>query len=67
MKSCKEISFLMSQRLDRRLSVTERIAIHIHRLGCKGCSCYESNLGVIRKACNNARDILDRNDKESDE
>lgn len=27
MKSCKEISFLMSQRLDRPLSIGERIAI----------------------------------------
>jgi hypothetical protein len=55
MKSCKEISFLMSQRLDRPLTLAEKAAVQLHRLGCKGCSRYESNLRLIRKACKEAQ------------
>lgn len=37
MLSCREETVLMSQSLDRSLSVRERFGLRLHLLFCKGC------------------------------
>lgn len=37
MMNCKEATQLMSQDLDRKLSLVERLGLKLHLLICKGC------------------------------
>jgi len=37
MRSCKDVSTLMSESLDRKLSLRERFGLKTHLLVCKGC------------------------------
>jgi hypothetical protein len=50
MLNCEQVTVLCSEELDRRLPVTERVALRLHMLMCKGCSNYRAQLGVIRAA-----------------
>lgn len=35
--SCKEVSFLISESLDRTLSLRERLGVKVHLLMCRAC------------------------------
>ena len=37
MRSCKEVSFLLSQSLDRRLPWYTKLSLHMHLLMCSFC------------------------------
>lgn len=37
MKSCKEMSYLLSAQLDRPLSLGERVELRLHLMLCVGC------------------------------
>ena len=50
MLNCEQVTVLCSEELDRRLPVTDRIALRLHMMMCKGCSNYRAQLGVIRAA-----------------
>ncbi len=50
MLSCKAIGELLSQKLDRRLSLRERLRLKFHLLICKTCRCYEKQLKFIAHA-----------------
>jgi hypothetical protein len=50
MLNCEQVTVLCSEELDRRLPVTERVALRLHMLMCKGCSNYRAQLAVIRAA-----------------
>ena len=50
MLSCKDISNLLSDRLDRKLSLTERVRLRIHLVMCTGCSRVERQLDFLREA-----------------
>ena len=47
---CREMSRLASESLDRDLDRFERIAIGSHRLYCRACRRYASQLATIRAA-----------------
>ena len=49
MLSCKEVSRLVSESLDRKLPFRQRIAVRIHLLMCKFCSRYRKQLFFIEK------------------
>ena len=51
MLSCKQASELMSQEQDRRLSLTERLALRLHVLICDACANYRRQMTVLRDAC----------------
>lgn len=48
--SCKEVSRLVSEGLDRDLSFGERVALRVHLLMCKGCRNFEAQMMVLRDA-----------------
>jgi len=50
MMSCKEVSRLVSQGLDRRLGFGERVALRMHLAICEGCGNFERQLRILREA-----------------
>jgi hypothetical protein len=50
MLSCKDISKLLSDRLDRRLGLMQRLQLRMHLLMCSGCARVERHLGFLREA-----------------
>jgi predicted anti-sigma-YlaC factor YlaD len=53
MLSCKEAGMLLSQALDRRLSLRERLALRLHLAICEGCRRFERQMAFLRTACRN--------------
>jgi hypothetical protein len=50
MLTCKEVSELASQSLDRQLRLTERIGLRVHLMYCRLCSRYVRQLRFMHKA-----------------
>lgn len=50
MLTCKEVSRLASQGLDRRLGPVERLKLRLHLLICDGCRHFTRQLDFLRKA-----------------
>jgi heterodisulfide reductase subunit B len=50
MLSCKDATQLISQGMDRRLSLAERMGLRLHLLVCRGCRATEQHLGFLRNA-----------------
>lgn len=50
MLSCKDVSSLLSDQLDRKLSFMERARLRIHLAMCTGCARVERQLGFLREA-----------------
>jgi hypothetical protein len=48
--SCKEVSELLSQAQDRRLSLREKFALHVHLPLCEGCRNVNRQLDFLRAA-----------------
>jgi hypothetical protein len=50
MLSCKEVTHLVSQGLDRRLSPGERLRMRLHFLICRGCTRFQQQMHFLRVA-----------------
>lgn len=50
MLSCREVTRLVSESLDRDLSLRQRISMKMHLLMCKLCSRYNKQLASLRQA-----------------
>ena len=50
MLTCKEVSRLVSQGLDRRLGFGERLAVRVHLAICEGCTNFSKQVVFLRKA-----------------
>ena len=50
MLSCKEVTRLVSQGLDRRLGFAERVWLRLHLAICDGCTTFARQTRFIRKA-----------------
>lgn len=50
MDSCKDVSTLISQGMDRKLSWTERVRVRVHLAMCRNCTLFEKQLAIIRQA-----------------
>jgi hypothetical protein len=48
--SCKEATRLVSQGLDRRLGLGERMALRLHLAICEGCSRFRRQVLFLREA-----------------
>ncbi len=51
MITCREVTRLISEGHDRRLSLSERIGVRLHLMMCNGCRNFDAQLRLIRKAC----------------
>ena len=49
MPSCKDVTRLVSEGLDRELGFGERVALRVHFLMCKGCRNFEQQMTMLRK------------------
>ena len=50
MLTCKEVSRLVSQGLDRRLGFGRRVALRVHLVVCDGCRNFTRQMDLLRKA-----------------
>lgn len=50
MLSCREVTRLVSQGLDRELGFRERLGLRTHFMICKGCRNFEDHLALLRRA-----------------
>jgi Putative zinc-finger len=48
MLDCKQTSQLISQSLDRQLTLRERFALQLHLMVCKFCKSFSQQLQIIR-------------------
>ena len=56
MLSCRRASQLLSDAMDRRLSLGQRILLRYHLLVCRACNRFRDQLGLIRAAIGMYRD-----------
>lgn len=57
MLTCKEVTHLLSDSQDRKLTLGERVNLEIHLAMCKGCSNFRKQLAFLHAAC---RGYVDR-------
>ncbi len=50
MMNCKEATQLMSQGMDHKLSLRERMGLRLHVLICRGCAATEKHFSFLRTA-----------------
>lgn len=50
MRSCKEVTALISESLDRRLPLGQRLAVRLHLMMYRFCSRYRKQLLAVRVA-----------------
>ena len=50
MLTCKEVSRLASQGLDRQLGLGERVKLRLHLAICDGCRNFRKQLDLLHKA-----------------
>jgi hypothetical protein len=50
MLSCKQVSRLVSQGLDRELGFAERVKLRVHLAICDGCTNFKQQVDFLRKA-----------------
>ena len=48
--TCKEVTRLVSQGLDRRLPFGRRVAVRVHLAICDGCTNFTEQMAFLRKA-----------------
>ncbi|PPK76021.1 hypothetical protein B0F87_104111 [Methylobacter tundripaludum] len=66
MRSCRAISVLVSQGLDKKLSLRERFSVWLHVMMCNRCRNFQTQSRFIRKAARRYTDELQsRLDKKS--
>jgi hypothetical protein len=58
--SCEEASHLTSDSLDRELSRSERWALRMHLLVCRGCRQFKRQLDLMRTLLSKSPDSLNR-------
>ena len=48
--TCKEVSHLVTQGLDRRLGFGERLRLRVHLAICDGCTNFKRQMDFLRAA-----------------
>lgn len=61
MLTCKEISKLVSDSLDRKLPVRQRIGVRFHLMMCSMCRAYEKQTHLLRKMMHSYARLKDGN------
>jgi predicted anti-sigma-YlaC factor YlaD len=60
MLSCKEVTHLLSESQDRKLTLSEKMRLEMHLAMCKGCKNFKGQMNFLRQACE--RYLKDRSD-----
>ena len=55
MRSCKEVSRLASERMDRELTLRERMAFDLHVMMCRNCLRYARQIALLKQATDKLR------------
>jgi predicted anti-sigma-YlaC factor YlaD len=50
MLSCKQVTRLVSQGLDRELGFAERVRLRVHLAICDGCTNFKKQMDILRRA-----------------
>lgn len=50
MRSCREVSELVSKSLDVRLTLRERLGVRLHLMMCEHCSNFRKQMLFLRRA-----------------
>ncbi len=50
MLNCRDVTHLLSEGQDRRLSLTERVMLQAHLVVCKGCANFSKQMSFLRAA-----------------
>jgi predicted anti-sigma-YlaC factor YlaD len=50
MLSCKQVTRLVSQGLDRELGFAERVRLRVHLAICEGCTNFSKQMAFLQKA-----------------
>ena len=50
MRSCRDVSALVSLGLDRKLTLLERLTVRLHLLMCSRCRNFQTQARFLRKA-----------------
>ena len=59
MLSCKDVTKLLSESMDRPLPLGKRIGVRLHLIICKWCARYERQLLLIRETARRLAATLD--------
>ncbi|AOS98568.1 hypothetical protein AUP74_03202 [Microbulbifer aggregans] len=51
MKSCREITRLVSEAQERELGLSERMGLRMHLAICRGCRNFAEQMEAMRKIC----------------
>ena len=51
MLNCKQVTHLLSEAQDRKMSLAERVQMEMHLAICRGCSNFRRQMGFLRLAC----------------
>ncbi len=60
---CKDISYLISKSMDKKLSLKQRLGIKFHLMMCDLCRRYKKQLDLIQKAVS----LITSSEKSSDD
>lgn len=66
MLNCKDISRLLSESQDRKLSVSERLQLEMHLAMCKGCANFRKQMDFLREACHRYAREMTQADRRDD-
>ena len=50
MLSCKQVTRLVSQGLEREMGFTERVRLRVHLTICDGCTNFRNQMAFLREA-----------------
>ncbi|MCR4467517.1 zf-HC2 domain-containing protein [Burkholderia sp. SCN-KJ] len=51
---CRDVTRLLSDALDRSLTLHERMQVHVHLPTCSGCRVYRGQIALLRTAAHAA-------------
>ncbi len=49
MLTCREVTALCSQELERRLGIREQVSLHSHLIMCSGCTNFRQQMKTLRQ------------------
>ena len=48
---CKQATMLISQSMDRKLSIIQQARLRFHLIRCSGCRNFKKQAAFLRKSC----------------